>query len=160
MTIITSELVANASAVLVANATVAANGAANTANLTRITLAGLVLPTPYGSVSPAESVQVSLYAGANGLSNDVLVFTETFPANNGVWGADIVASLRTVASNLQIVAAAINPSFPYVALSSPSTNGAVNIANVGGKMSVYVNAVGGGSNGTITVETGAVSNVV
>lgn len=156
MPIITSELVANATPTLVANGAIISNAAGPAANVTRVTLGGLGLPTTVGSVTPAESVQVSLYVGANGLSNDALVFTQTAPVINGAWAVDILSSVRTVASNLQVIALMTDPTF---AISAPATNAAVNIANTGCKLSVYFAAVNGGSNGSVTVETGVVANV-
>lgn len=161
---ITSELVANATAVLVSNTRVVSNASANAC---RITLAGLVLPTAYGSVNPAESVQVSLYVGANGLSNDVLVLTQTYPTNGSNWAAELfLGSAATVTSNLQIKATTLSDTRTILnvpaagqVLSSPATNGVINIANTGCLLSVYVAAVGGGSNGSVTIETGAVANV-
>lgn len=151
MTIINSEVISNV-AVLVANS----GFGSSAANVGRITLAGLLLPTVFGSVTPAESLTVNVYAGANGLSNDVLVFSETVFSNNGIWAADLlVGKPATVAGNVQVKITSLTPP---AAMTSPTTNGAVNVA-AATLLSVYVAPVGGGSNGLISVETGIIANV-
>lgn len=153
--IITQEIVANGTPTLVANNITLTN----TGNSgVRITLGGFGLQSNYGSVTPVEQVMCNVYIGANGLSNDVLVFSQTSTINNDNWIFDaIVASRGTVASNLQISGTVIGP---IAQLAFPSSsNGVANVANTGNKVSVYVTAIGGGANGSVAVETGVLANI-
>lgn len=150
----TTEILANSTPTLVSNAALIAN---TTANAVHVSFGGLGLPSAFGSCSPAEQVLVNVYVGANGLSNDALVFSQTQSVNNGSWSSDfLVGKPRTVASNAQVCVVAFDPA---ASISSPSTNGYVNVANTAMIASIYVAALGGGANGTISVESGVLLNV-